>query len=174
MTVINVALKAKTTPGLGFNTQLSAAGDISDTTMLLDTLLHGSPKSASVTAPPASPAFGDSYIIPTGATGAWANQVGSIAVCNPTTIKDGRIDNYHWQWDIIQPKTGMSFYVQDATCTYEFNGTAWVPGPLVYVGTAPASATATGIKGQIIVDATGLLYVCFQTNTWRKFTGATF
>jgi len=174
MTVINVAIKAKTTPGLGFNTQLSSSGGIEDTTMLLDALLHGSPKSASTTAAPISPAFGDSYIVPAGGTGAFAGQTGMLAVCNPTTIKDGRVDNYHWQWDFIAPRTGMSFYVQDALCTYEFNGSAWVPGPLVFVGTPPASASSSGIKGQMAVDTAGALYLCYATNAWKKFTGASF
>lgn len=35
--------------------------------------------SMSVTAPPASPAIGDAYLVPTGATGSWAGQSGKIA-----------------------------------------------------------------------------------------------
>ena len=37
----------------------------------------------------------------------------------------------------------------------------------------PASATATGIKGQIAADATHL-YICTATNTWRKVSITTF
>tara|TARA_R100000951_G_scaffold68425_1_gene57745 strand:+ start:1215 stop:1472 length:258 start_codon:yes stop_codon:yes gene_type:complete len=37
----------------------------------------------------------------------------------------------------------------------------------------PASATATGIKGQIAADATHL-YICTATNTWKRVGIATF
>ena len=36
----------------------------------------------------------------------------------------------------------------------------------------PASATATGIKGQIAADATHL-YICTATNTWKRVGIAT-
>jgi len=174
MPVINVAATGKTTPGLGFNTQLDPQGGISDTTMLLDALLHGSPLSATTTTPPANPPFGASYIVPAGATGAFTGMTGYLAVCNPTRIVQGKVDNYHWEWDLIAPKAGMSFFVQDAGCWYEFNGTSWIPGPLMVVATAPASASAAGIKGQSVVDAAGALYLCYATNSWKKFTGASF
>jgi len=37
---------------------------------------------------------------------------------------------------------------------------------------APASATATGVAGQVAYDATAI-YVCVATNTWVKATLAT-
>lgn len=40
---------------------------------------------------------------------------------------------------------------------------------LSYVNGIPASATSTGLVGQIAIDGVnGVLYVCTQTNTWQK------
>ena len=43
----------------------------------------------------------------------------------------------------------------------------------VVAGAAPASATDTGVAGQIAFDATHI-YVCVATNTWVRATLATF
>jgi|14BtaG_2_1085337.scaffolds.fasta_scaffold231330_2 hypothetical protein len=40
------------------------------------------------------------------------------------------------------------------------------------LGTAPASATATGTLGQIVIDASHI-YVCTATNTWKRVAIAT-
>ena len=44
---------------------------------------------------------------------------------------------------------------------------------LASLGTAPASATAAGTAGQIVIDA-GHIYVCTATNTWERVAIATF
>jgi len=44
---------------------------------------------------------------------------------------------------------------------------------LAALGTAPASATAAGTAGQIVIDA-GHIYVCTATNTWERVAIATF
>lgn len=41
------------------------------------------------------------------------------------------------------------------------------------LGTAPATATSPGTKGQLAFDATHL-YVCIATNTWIRAAFATF
>tara|TARA_R110001606_G_C15123348_1_gene622394 strand:- start:233 stop:529 length:297 start_codon:yes stop_codon:yes gene_type:complete len=43
---------------------------------------------------------------------------------------------------------------------------------LAALGTAPASATATGTLGQIVIDA-NYIYVCVATNTWKRVAIAT-
>jgi hypothetical protein len=49
-----------------------------------------------------------------------------------------------------------------------------LPGKLnKSVESAPASATAAGTAGDIVVASDGI-YVCISTNTWRKATLATF
>ncbi|MCX2696396.1 phage tail-collar fiber domain-containing protein [Ochrobactrum chromiisoli] len=57
--------------------------------------------SMSITAPPASPAIGDAYLIPIGATGAWAGQSGKIAEF--TTAG----------WGIITPPDGHGVSLPD-------------------------------------------------------------
>ena len=38
---------------------------------------------------------------------------------------------------------------------------------------APATATSTGIAGQIAYDS-GFLYICIQTNVWKRVAISTF
>ncbi len=45
----------------------------------LDQLVQPAVLSRTTTAPPVSPATGDTYIVPAGATGAWAGQTGKFA-----------------------------------------------------------------------------------------------
>lgn len=56
-------------PAAGLNEALNVA----------DALIQVDVISLTVTAPPASPVVGDRYIVPTGATGAWAGQAGKLA-----------------------------------------------------------------------------------------------
>lgn len=56
-------------PAAGLNEALNVA----------DALIQVDVISLTVTAPPASPAVGDRYIVPTGATGAWSGQEGKLA-----------------------------------------------------------------------------------------------
>ena len=67
-----------------------------------------------VTAPPASPQTGYRWIIPAGATGAWAGKTNQIA---------------HWdgsKWLYFVPELGWSVYIHDENKNYVFNGTNWV------------------------------------------------
>jgi hypothetical protein len=65
-------------------------------------------------AQPGSPAEGDRYIIPVGATGAdWAGQDGNIAV----------FINAVWEFHI--PKAGWQAFAIDEGFVYYHNGTAW-------------------------------------------------
>ncbi len=45
----------------------------------LDAFVHGSVRSRTLAAPPGSPANGERWIVPSGATGAWVGQAGRIA-----------------------------------------------------------------------------------------------
>jgi len=65
----------------------------------------------------------------------------------------------------------------DANSTADIDGTLTVVGVttlngLVLTDTAPASASASGIAGQISVDA-NYIYVCTATNTWKRVAVAT-
>lgn len=63
--------------------------------------------------PPGSPSTGDRYVIPSGATGAWAGNVGDI------TEYDGS------NWQFLEPAVGFPVYVTDEQLLYYWNGTAW-------------------------------------------------
>ncbi|MEG6521181.1 DUF2793 domain-containing protein [Desulfotomaculum sp. 1211_IL3151] len=70
-------------------------------------------KSKVVAAPPASPAAGDRYILPAGATGVWAGKTNQIA-------------HYQSSWEYYVPQEGWSVYVDAENKNYVFNGTEWV------------------------------------------------
>lgn len=72
--------------------------------------------SRTTAAPPASPAEGDRYIVPAGATGAWAGRTDQIAV---------RIDG---AWEYHAPKVGWLAYIaaEDRLAVYKTGG--WSAG----------------------------------------------
>lgn len=61
--------------------------------------------SSTLTTPPANPSDGDRYIVPTGATGAWAGQSGSVAIWDAT-------DN---AWQFVAIPQGVSVYDQSTS-----------------------------------------------------------
>ena len=67
-----------TTPNLGlpFILHGQAQKEVTHNEALirLDALVHGSVRSRTLTTPPGSPANGERWIVPSGATGAWAGQ----------------------------------------------------------------------------------------------------
>lgn len=72
--------------------------------------------SMTVTAPPASPALGDQYVVPAGATGAWTGQTNQITTWNGTA----------WIFEPTADLTNKAIY-DDATTKYKYwNGTAWI------------------------------------------------
>jgi len=62
---------------------------------------------------PTSPAAGDRYIIPTGATGVWSTHVGKVARYNEGA------------WEIYTPLKGWLAYVQDVDVHVFFDGASW-------------------------------------------------
>lgn len=70
--------------------------------------------SRTTTAEPASPASGDSYIIPSGATGAnWSGKTNQLAVY------------YSGAWSFATAKEGMRVWVNDEDQEVVYNGSAW-------------------------------------------------
>lgn len=69
---------------------------------LMDAFVPGAAISYTTTAPPTSPTNGSMYIIPTGATGVWANNLQKIAI-------------YYNGWSYITPQSGWSVFVQDVS-----------------------------------------------------------
>src|ERR1700710_1689280 len=77
-------------------------------TYTLDWLL-----SRSLSAPPGSPAQGDSYLVKATGTGAWAGKDGQIA---------------QWQasaWTFFAPYTGRPAYVADESLQIVYDGSSW-------------------------------------------------
>lgn len=83
----------------------------------LDTLPQLTIKDNATTTPPGSPANGDAYIVPSGATGAWASNTNKIAVWFSRNSA----------WTMFSPRVGWSGYVQSKNAEYVWTGTAWAP-----------------------------------------------
>jgi hypothetical protein len=81
---------------------------------VLDLLVQLTVKDRSLTTPPVSPILGDRYIVPAGATGAWAGQTNKIAL----------FENAVWQF--FTALTGWQAYITDEAAVAVFNGTAWL------------------------------------------------
>ena len=74
---------------------------------------QASVKNRTTATPPTSPSKGDRYIIPSGATGTWADKANQIA-------------EYETTWAFYTPQVGWTAYVDDEQKIYSWNGTAWV------------------------------------------------
>ena len=86
---------------------------------------HLAVKDRDLTAPPASPANGDSYIVGPAATGAWAGKDGQVAVW----------DGAAWVFGV--PREGWLATIDDEDVLVRYLGTAWSPG--VSLAAIPAS-----------------------------------
>lgn len=94
---------------------------------------QASVKDQNLTAPPASPAEADRYIIPAGATGVWAGKTGQIAEYQAAA------------WAYYAPAVGWTAYVDDEQKIYSWNGTAWVrTGGALQTVTAGSGLTGGG------------------------------
>ncbi|MCR6497104.1 DUF2793 domain-containing protein [Thermomonas sp. S9] len=76
-------------------------------------------KDRDLTAPPASPADGDRYIIPAGATGAWSGKADQIALW---------IDG---AWEYHAPKVGWLAYIEDEAVLSVCKATGWSIGAAI-------------------------------------------
>lgn len=81
---------------------------------VLDTLVQLAVLDRDLTAPPASPADGNRFIVKAGASGAWAGRDDTIA-----SWQDGA-----WQFSV--PKPGWLAYLVDESTLVVWNGVAWV------------------------------------------------
>ena len=124
--------------------------------------------SATVTAPPASPAIGDLYIVPAGATGAWATAtVGTIAEWNGIF------------WAFLTPPAKMVGGIMDqaddgANEYLKWTGAAWEPfahsGDVIGVTDGAAASTADELVGTASPGITA--YQPNQIFRWRKGAAA--
>lgn len=82
--------------------------------LILDELTHPAVLRDDLTTPPSTPAEGDRYLVPQGASGAWFGHSGAIAV-----VRDGA-------WIFHEPRAGWRCLVESVGRVTTFNGTAWV------------------------------------------------
>lgn len=80
---------------------------------LLDAVVQLSVLDRDLVVPPSSPAEGDRYIVPSGATDAWEVAAGRIAVW-----QDG-------EWVLLAPKPGWTAWVLDEQATVYWDGSLW-------------------------------------------------
>jgi len=80
----------------------------------LDGLVQMSVASKDLATPPGAPVDGESYIVPAGATGAWAGQDGNVAIWQNTA------------WMFYAPSEGWTAWVSDLDTLWSFDGSAWV------------------------------------------------
>lgn len=112
----------------------------------IDTLVQAHVKSATLATPPTTPSEGDTYIVPAGATGAWAGKDTQLA---RWTARSAAVTP---QWEFFVPKRNWLVGVDDSGANGEllrFTGTAWsrtttpaLPISLMS-GVTPAAPNAT-------------------------------
>lgn len=78
--------------------------------------VHLSVKDRDLTAPPGSPASGDTYIVAASATGAWASHDGHVAVWDGAT------------WVFYTPRVGWVAYVEDEEKLTAYKAPGWSAG----------------------------------------------
>lgn len=107
----NIGIWSGYTPGdNGWTSQHNSNWDA------IDALMQATIKSATTTTPPGSPANGDMYIVPSGATGAWVSQTNKLAVWVTRSSA----------WAFYSPKNGWQVFNQADGGDYLYNGTAWI------------------------------------------------
>lgn len=87
--------------------------------------------SSSVQDPPASAQDGQSYLVPSGASGIWAGRVGQIAV----QVNGG--------WIFLEPKAGWRAWDESIGAHQVFDGTGWIARAIVV--SARGAATVENI-----------------------------
>ena len=132
-----------TTPNLGLTllsaNQAQASVLINQAFMILDSLVPAtSIISRSTATPPVSPSNGASYIVPSGATGAWSGKANSIA----TWISSSAA------WSFFSPYLGLTVYSLADNCPVVYNGAGtWLPTVGTFTLTTSATSTVVSVPG---------------------------
>lgn len=84
---------------------------------------HLSVKDRDLATPPASPAAGDTYIVPAGATDAWAGLEGRVVVWVPGTPAGA--------WADAKPRLGWVAYVEDEEVLTAYKAAGWSAGVVI-------------------------------------------
>lgn len=136
--------------------------------------VHLSIKDRDLTAPPGSPATGDSYIVGAAPTGAWAAQANSVAVWDGTA------------WVFYVPRLGWRCYIEDEEVVSVFK-TSWSAGESINARaaismTADANKTPTAaeaasdilsVTSTLSLTATRNVVLPLTARQWTVFNGTT-
>lgn len=127
-------------------------------------------KSRALATPPGSPANGERWIVPSGATGVWAGQAGRIA---------------HWNvnaWAFYVPLTGWRTHVEDERLTVVWTDGLWrdrivgTPnGGAIRLVALEQELTLTGafVDATTAVIADRMIVLAVASRTTQAITGAT-
>lgn len=125
---------------------LTPSAPYNDAMQVIDALMRpgGRIQDKDLTTPPTtvSADVGKSWIIPSGATGAWAGKTGQIALCTAATL-----------WRYFVPEEGWLADVLDEDTNYRYTGSAWEVES-VKVQSVTSSATVTPTFANDLVDIT--------------------
>ncbi len=116
---------------------------------ILDSVVQLSVLAADQTDPPATPADGDRYLLPAGATGVWAGEDGKIAVWNDAA----------WSF-LAPPNSGWLAWVEAVDQLHAYDGTDWVQA-----GGAGDLQNLDHVGINTTADATNRLAVSAPPNT---------
>jgi hypothetical protein len=118
----------------------------------LDALVHLAVIDRSLTAPPASPADGDRYIVASGGSGAWSGHALEIAA-----FQDGG-------WAFFMPRPGWRSWVVDEGALVVWDGSAW---------TSVGGGGGGGDGGDATFDTVGINASADATNRLTMASAAT-
>jgi hypothetical protein len=130
---------------------LDATRVIEQALVMIDEALGPSPVSTysvlsrTTTAPPSSPSIGASYIVPSGATGAWSGKTNKIAIYRPAG------------WYFVTPRAGASAWIDDDAeyATYNSEGATWIGGvTLLAADLTDLAADVAADAAQVATDRT--------------------
>lgn len=119
-----------------------------DALLQLDALLFARFLDRDLTAPPSSPADGDTYLVKATASGAWTGQSGKIAYASSGA------------WRFAAPYAGLAAYVADESKMIVFDGGAWVDYasilvfqnvPLIGVNTTADTTNKLAVKSSALL-----------------------
>ncbi len=113
---------------------------------LLDVMVQLAVLNRNLSAPTALPSVGDRHIIAAGAVGAWAGQVGKVALYTATG------------WQFFAPLPGWQAYVLAEAVTVVFAGTAWAePNAAASAPMFGVNTTADAVNRLAVQSAANLL-----------------
>lgn len=110
---------------------------------LADALLHPAVEGAPLATPPVAPEPGQSWIVASGATGAWAGQALRLAVWTAGG------------WRFVAPGVGMAVWDKAAGLRRQWTGTAWSDGRIEAAAVYVSGAKVIGARQPAVANPSG-------------------